>query len=181
MRPLYRHGVVVEALATLPDDVVALMSSYLAEPSELEAVRRRAADLGVADRLVVVPSIGHAEMPDYYRLADVVVSVPSSDSTPITLFEALACGRLVVAADLPALREVLAVLDPELLMPVDDPVATAAAIARVLEMSPDRRQAVADRGERLVGQVADRERNLSRVEDLYRGLASGSEGGRLVP
>lgn len=178
--PLYRHGVVVDALATLPADVVVLMSSYLAVPSELDAVRRKAADLGVADRLIVVPSIDHSEMPAYYRLADAVVSVPGSDSTPITLFEALACGRPVVAADLPALRVVLDRLDPALLVPVDDPLATAAAIARVLAMAPDRRQATVRRGEELVAELADRERNLSRVEELYRGLALRSEGGGRV-
>jgi glycosyltransferase involved in cell wall biosynthesis len=178
MTALYRHGVVLEALARLPADVVAVMVGYLADPAELEAVRSKAQSLGVADRLIVVPSIDHSEMPGYYRLADVVVSVPVSDSTPLTLFEALACGRPVVASDLPAVREVMGRLDPQALVPADDPVATAAAVARILALAPAAREAAAEHGEALAAELADRERNLSRVEQLYRGLAAGSEGGR---
>jgi L-malate glycosyltransferase len=172
MRPLYRHGLVVEALAHLPEDVVAMMVGYLADPAELEAITRRAGQLGVKDRLVVLPPIAHSEMPDYYRLADVVVSLPVSDSTPITLFEALACGRPVVAADVPAVREVLGRLDPAALVPPDDEDATAAALARTLSGSPDDRLATGARGRELVAEVGDRQRNLARVEDLYRALAA---------
>jgi glycosyltransferase involved in cell wall biosynthesis len=172
MKPLYRHAVVVDALTHLPNDVVALMVGYLADAAELEAVQRRARDLGVGDRLVIVPAIAHSEMPDFYRLAEVVVSVPASDSTPITLFEALACDRPVVAADLPAVRELIGRLDPAALVPVDDPVLTATAIARVLDLSVTERAALASRGQALVVEMADQDRNLARVEQLYLGLAS---------
>ena len=178
MTALYRHSIVVEALARLPADVSVVMVGYLADASELERVRRRAHELGVTDRLVVVPSIDHSEMPDYYRLADVVVSVPVSVSTPITLFEALACGRPVVASDLPAVREVMGRLDPEALVPAEDPVAAAAAITRVLSLTSADRRVIAERGEALVAELADRDRNLSRVEELYRGLAFGDESRR---
>ena len=47
-------------------------------------------------------------MPDVYRAADVVVSIPSSDSSPRSVWEALACGRPVVVSDLPWAREELA-------------------------------------------------------------------------
>ena len=179
MRPLYRHGLVVEALPRLPDDVVALMVGYLAYPEELEAVKRRAEELGVSDRLVVVPSIDHSDMPDYYRLADAVVSLPVSDSTPITLFEALACERPVVAADLPAVRELIGRIDPDALVPVDDGPRTAAAIARSLELGPAERGALAAKARAVVAELADQDRNLARVEELYRGLASGKRGSAL--
>jgi glycosyltransferase involved in cell wall biosynthesis len=178
MRPLYHHRTVVEALAQLPSDVVVLMVGYLADQAELEAVQLRARELGVADRLVVVPSIAHSDMPDYYRLADVVVSIPSSDSTPITLFEALACGRPVVASDLPAVRELMDRLDPAALVPVGDPDLTAAAIARVLALETAQRQALAARGEALAVELADRDRNLGRVEELYMRLAAARTGAR---
>jgi glycosyltransferase involved in cell wall biosynthesis len=172
MRPLYRHGLVVEALARLPGDVAVVMVSYLADPVELESVRRRAVELGVSDRLIIVPSIDHSEMPDYYRLADVIVSLAASDSTPITLFEALACGRPVVAADLPAVREVMGRLDPASLVPAGDAAATAAALIRILDMPSGDTAAAAIRGEALVAEVADRQKNLRLIEDLYRALAT---------
>ncbi|MFI5259236.1 MAG: glycosyltransferase, partial [Candidatus Limnocylindrales bacterium] len=87
--PLYRHEVVIHALASLPADVAVLMSRFRAQSSELEALMNLAKALGLSDRIVIVDEIGHEQMPDYYRLADVVVSVPMSDSTSVTLLEAL--------------------------------------------------------------------------------------------
>lgn len=41
------------------------------------------------------------EMPFYYRDANVVVSVPSSDSSPFSVYEAMACKTPVIVTDLP--------------------------------------------------------------------------------
>ena len=67
-------------------------------------------------------------------------------------------------------------------MPVDDPAQTATAIARALDRGPAERAALATQGVVLVEEMADQDRNLARVEKLYRGLAAkrsgyGSRGG----
>ena len=169
--PLYRQGVVVEALAQLPPDVVVLMSRSAAQPDELEAIESKARTLGLSDRLTMVPEIAHADMTDFYRLGDVVVSVPASDSTSVSVLEALACGRPIVASDLPSIREWLGDLDSAALVPVDDPAATAAALNRALALSPKARADVAARGRQSVAERADQDRSLGHVESLYRELA----------
>ena len=169
--PLYRHGVVIEALARLPDDVVVLMSRFSAQADELAAIERQAAALGLSERIVMVPQIAHSDMPDFYRLADVVVSVPVSDSSSVSVLEALACGRPIVASDLPSIREWLWELDSSALVPVDDPAATAAALIRALGLSSKERAELAARGRRIVAERADQARSLGHVESLYRELA----------
>ena len=169
--PLYRHGVVVDALAQLPSDVVVLMSRFAAQADELERIERKARDLGIADRLVMVPAIAHSDMPDFYRLADVVVSVPISDSSSVSVLEALACGRPIVASDLPSIREWLWDLDRSALVPVDDPGATAAALTRALALTPEARADIAARGRKIVTERADQDQSLGHVESLYRELA----------
>lgn len=169
--PLYRHGIVVEALAQLPSDVVVLMSRFRGRPDEIEAIERKAEALGLADRVVLLPEIQQAEMADFYRLADVVVSVPASDSTAAVLLEALACERPIVAADLPSVREWLYELDPAALVPVDDPGATAAALLRALDQSPKERAETGRRARQIVVERADQDRSMARVESLYRELA----------
>jgi glycosyltransferase involved in cell wall biosynthesis len=171
VKALYRPGVVIQALARLPSDVVVVMSRQNADPAEVDSIERQAASLGVSDRLVLVPEIAHSDMPDFLRLADAVVSVPASDSTSVTILEALACERQVVAGDLPSVREWLADLDPALLVPVDDPVATARALTRALERSAAERSDIGRRGRAIVGQRADQAACLGRVESLYRQLA----------
>ena len=169
--PLYRHGVAVEALAHLPDDVVLLMARYLVDEAELATILRRAEALGVAGRVHLVPRIDHAEMPDFYRLADVVLSIPASDATPVTLLEALACETPVVAADLPSVREWLGELDPDSLVPVDDAVATAGAVARVLARSSEERRDIGRRGRAIVQERASQDVHMTSMEGIYRSLA----------
>jgi glycosyltransferase involved in cell wall biosynthesis len=172
LAPNYNQTVVVEALAGLPGDVVLVMTDFLARPDELANVRARADALGVADALRIVPAVSETELPDLYRLADVVVSVPSSDGGPNTVVETLASGRPIVASDLPANREWLAELDPEALVPVGDASATAAAISAVLDRSSQDRAQRAVRGRTAVEQRAGQRTSMARMENLYRELAA---------
>ena len=171
--PNYRQVVIVEALAALPEDVVAVFTEFQARPAERDLVLRTADRLGVADRLRLVPAIDHDEMPDFYRLADVVVSVPASDATPVSMLEALATGRPVVASDLESVREWLADLDPAGLVPVDDAAATAMAIDGVLGRSAETTASLGLEARQLVMERADHDRSMALVEALYRDLKRG--------
>ncbi len=170
--PLYRQDVVVDAFARLPQDTLLLMTRYLAREPDVEALVRRAASLGVAERLRIVPAVAEAEVPDLYRLADVVVSVPTSDGGPNTVVEALASGRPIVASDLPPNREWLTELDPECLVPVGDVDATAAALSAVLARSTAERSKLASRGLAAVEARADQRASMAEMEGLYRELAA---------
>jgi len=168
--PIYRQTVVVEALAGLPSDVVVVMTRHLAQTPELATVQARAAELGVADRLVIADTIDDIEMPDLYRLADVVVSIPESDGGPTTIAEALAVGRPVVATDLPSAREWQHELGREALVPVGDSAATVEAILAALGRSPDEEGPRSAGARRAVLERADERRNMEMMEKFYRDL-----------
>jgi glycosyltransferase involved in cell wall biosynthesis len=168
--PLYRHEIAVAALRELPDDVVLLMSSHRAVPGYLEELQAQAERLGVADRLRLVPDIEHERMPEYLRLADVVVSIPESDATPLTILEAMACGRPVVAGALPSIREWADGLDPELLLDEPDPASLAHGIRLALDRSASDVMALASRGRKVVSERADRRENMLGMVGLYRQL-----------
>jgi glycosyltransferase involved in cell wall biosynthesis len=178
IRPLYRQEVVVDAVAQLVargHDLGLVLSARGADPATLAGLRRRATAGGIGARLRVIDDVAHGELPDLLRLAAVVVSVPESDSFPVTVLEAMACGRPIVASDLPAVGPVLRSVDPEMdrfLVPVGDATATASAIERALAM--DRTDA-ARLGARLRAHVmehADYDTSMARMEALYRQLAS---------
>ena len=175
---LYRQQVIVRSLAELPADVSLVMTLQHSQPDEVAAVRALIAQLGLSDRVLIVPEIDHAEMPDFFRLAEVVVSVPASDSTSVTILEALASQAEIVAADLPSVREWLLELDAPALVPVDDVDATAAALTRALDRSPAERAEIGRLGRAIVEARADQARSLAHVEDLYRDLARRRGRGR---
>ncbi|MGD0248482.1 MAG: glycosyltransferase [Candidatus Limnocylindrales bacterium] len=174
IRPLYRQGVAVEALRSLPEDVVLLMTRYQVDEAELAAVLARAQALGVGERVRTVPSIDHGEMPDFYRMAEAVLTIPETDATPVTLLEAMATERPVVATDLPSVREWLGDLDPETLVPVGDVVATAAAIARVLGRGAGERLEMGRGARAIVEERAGQDVHMRSVEAAYRQLAAGA-------
>ena len=177
IRPLYRQEVVVDAVAaiTTPErHPVLVMSARGAEPGELARLQRRAADAGIGEQLRILEDVAHDELPDLFRLADVVVSVPETDSFPVTLLEAMACGRPIVVSDLPAVTPVLRDIDPltgELVAPVGDSAATAAALDRALSLTPDKLASLGARLRNHVESTADYDANMASMERLYRQLA----------
>lgn len=171
--PIYCQPTVVEAIASLPEDVVVVMTRHLARPSEIEAVQRRAAELNVGHRIRIIDLLPEADMPALYRMASVVVSIARSDGGPITVLEALATGRPVVGSDLPSLREWLADLEPDLLVPVGDAPATARAIRLALERSPEEAAAFAQQARAAIEARGSSDRALDAMESIHREVARG--------
>jgi len=168
--PVYRTITAVEAFAPLAHDTTLVLSSMAARPDYLRQVQQRVANLGVGDRTLIVPRFEHARMPDLYRLADVVLSIPQSDGTPVSLLEAMATGRPVVASDLPSVREWLADIAPASLVAVGDAAATSAALAAALALAPADRERVGRVLRSRAVERADQATNLLRMERLYRAV-----------
>ncbi len=59
----------------------------------------------VADFVVYPGQVKQAELPKYYRAADLFVSASHSDGTSISMLEALACGCPVLLSDIPGNME----------------------------------------------------------------------------
>ena len=170
IRPLYRHETILSAFAAATDDAVLVMSALEADPATLAAVRRQAGELGIADRVRILDRIGAEQLPDAYRAAAVVVSVPESDSFPVTLQEAMASGTPLVVGDLPPTRAVLDPLLPEALVPIGDVAATANGLRRALDLDASGRERIASTLRDWAVREADYETNMRRMEALYRRL-----------
>lgn len=171
VRPLYRHETIIDAFAGLPGEPILVMSDAGANPAYLAALREQIHARGVEDQVRILDGIAHDDMPAYLRLARVVVSVPESDSFPVSLLEAMACATPVIASDLPPARAVLEPIAPGSVVPVGDPTALATALRRALALTEDERQHLGERLRRYVMQAADYETNMARMEGLYRRLA----------
>ena len=171
IRPLYRHETVLGAFAVAADEDTALVMSALdADPATLEQVRRQAIELGIGDRVRILDRMAPDELPDLYRAAAVVVSVPESDSFPVTLQEAMATGVPLIVGDLPPTRAVLGGIAPESLVPIGDAEATAIALRRALQLSPSDRARITSVVRGWALREADYETNMARMEMLYREL-----------
>jgi glycosyltransferase involved in cell wall biosynthesis len=168
--PIYNPQLLLEAFARIRTrrDDARLLLKYATErvPSAVTATIER---MGLDEAVTLLGNVPPERMPEVYRAADVVVSVPSSDSSPRSVWEALACGRPVVVSDLPWARgeledgrqAVIASLEPE---------ALAAGIERVLEDEEFARRLGAE-GRALALAEVDPETCTARIEMLYREVA----------
>jgi rhamnosyl/mannosyltransferase len=99
-RLIYYKGadVLVRAMADVDADLVMIGSGPLR--SELEAT---AAQLGIAERVTIVPPVDDAELAAWYRAAEVfcLPSVARSEAYGLVQLEAHASGTPVVSTDLP--------------------------------------------------------------------------------
>jgi glycosyltransferase involved in cell wall biosynthesis len=170
LRPIYNPELQLEAFARVrakrPDARFLLKHPLTATPPEIGATIER---LGLADAVTVLSSIPAERLPDVYRAADVVVSVASSDSSPRSVWEALACGRPVVISDLPWAREELVSDEQALLVPLD-PEALAEAILRLLG-DDSLAKLLAENGRALAVSELDPAVCTARIDSLYRELA----------
>jgi glycosyltransferase involved in cell wall biosynthesis len=159
-------------LPKLPDDVTAVFVRFNSHPATVAALEAEAIGLGLEDRVRFVPAIPHAEMPAYLRLADVVLSTPTSDGTPVTVLEAMAVGRPVIVTDLPSLREWLADIDPVALIPTGDVDSLVRVIRTMLDRDPVAAAEVIAAARARVVQRANEDDNLRQVELQYEAMAS---------
>jgi D-inositol-3-phosphate glycosyltransferase len=73
-----------------------------------ESLQRLAAELGLLDCVRFVPPVPQAELPDWYRAADLTVVPSYSESFGLVAVESQACGTPVVAAAVGGLRTAVA-------------------------------------------------------------------------
>jgi len=110
---------------------------------------------------------------DYYRAADVAISVPKSDGTPSTVLECLACGTPVVLSDLPTLHDWVENEKECLFVQTGDVKAISDAIIQLIENTTLRKdmggQAVTTMEKR-----ADQNLWMQRSEDIYYQLAGNT-------
>jgi len=135
IQPLKGLDVAVQALAEIDDAVLWAVGgpSGADGPGELERVRALAADLGVSDRLLILPPRPHHELVDYYRAADVCLVPSRTESFGLVALEAAACGTPVVAASVGGLRSIVSDGETGLLVRGRDPLEWATAVALLLD------------------------------------------------
>jgi len=109
-----------------------------------------------------------------YERANIVCLPSYREGLPRTLVEAAACGRSLVAADVPGCREIVHNGENGLLVPVQDVQALAAAV-KTLVLNPGMRQVMGIRGRAMVEKSFSVEKVVSETLQVYHGLGLTEE------
>jgi glycosyltransferase involved in cell wall biosynthesis len=172
LQRLYRVHLIVEAmpkvLAECPDAMLLIME-YGADPEYRAEIAARIADLGLDNKVRFIGKAAHSEMPMFYSLADVLVSVPSSDGLPQSLLESMACTAPNIMSKLPRYQEIVE-HEVSAYFVDDAPAAIAAGIVELLR-NPELRRKIAANALAVVKREGDLDEQARRVEKRYIALA----------
>ena len=167
LMPVYNIPTIIAAFHKVSSEVAdaQLLLKHMGRSDDAAA-----RELGAPERVHLVGHVPYEQMADWYRAADVCVSIASSDSSPRSVWEAMACGVPVVVSDLPWVSELI---EPELhalVVPIDED-AVATAIRRVLT-EPELASRLSREGRALVERDRDRRREMDRLATAYDGMAA---------
>ncbi|MFC5970139.1 glycosyltransferase family 4 protein [Halomarina salina] len=110
-----------------------------------ERVAEAARALGIEDSVTFAGEVSHADLPGYYRAADVLCLPTHNETFGMVNLEAMACGTPVVTSDLPGVRQYATDGESALLVPPGDVERLAARLDTVVS-SPELRRELGQAG-----------------------------------
>jgi glycosyltransferase involved in cell wall biosynthesis len=109
---------------------------FVGDGEERDPLRIRAERLGLAKSIIWQGRVPYQDVPNWIGAMDVCVAPFRADrgeTSPVKLFDALSCGRPVVATAIPSVVGMFSEEQGVVLVPLAEPEALAEAIVRVLE------------------------------------------------
>jgi glycosyltransferase involved in cell wall biosynthesis len=174
-------GNAITALATVPGAELHVAggpdAADLEADSEARRLRALAAELGVADRIVLRGRVDREAMPALLRSADVVVCAPWYEPFGIVPLEAMACGVPVVATAVGGQIDSVVHGATGVHVPPRDPQALAAAL-RDLLADPPRRAGLGEQGRRRACRLYGFDRIAAATRDVYDEVAGAERPAR---
>jgi glycosyltransferase involved in cell wall biosynthesis len=131
--PVKDVGTFIRAFAIVAAERADVTALIVGDGPEREALERMTVDLGIGGRCRFMGWV--ADMSALYAAVDVMALTSVNEGTPVTLIEAMAAGRTVVATAVGGVPDVVAA-DTGLLVPPGDPAAFAQALLRALDREP---------------------------------------------
>jgi len=125
---------VIEAMASLPEYALLIVGEGPEHPRLTAMIER----LGLADRVHLLGSRPHAELPALYGAADALVLASSREGWANVLLESMACGTPVIASNIPGNPEVVRSPAAGLITEGNSADSIVAAARRLFADPPDR-------------------------------------------
>ena len=171
MTAVKRTDDLLATLAALRERRVDALLLLVGDGDDRERLEQRAHDLGLARSCLF---LGYQEdVAAWYAICDAVVLTSASEGTPVTIIEALAAARPVVATAVGGVPDVVDDGETGFLVPPGDTQAIAERL-EVLARDPALRGSMGETGRERVLRRYSVDRLVGDVDALYRELLSSS-------
>lgn len=105
--PIYDIQTFVHAIPLAIKENNNLKFILIGSGPEEDNIRTLVDKLDVADYVTFIGKIANSKMPKYLNSADIYVSTSLSDTTPVSVSEAMACGLPCIVSDVGGVKEVI--------------------------------------------------------------------------
>ena len=170
LEPLYGLQTVLEAAAALKSRQVEFALTIVGEGSARGELELRSRELGLEGRVFFRGELPQPELAAALREADIYLSASLSDSTSVSLLEAMASGVFPVVSAIPGNREWVEDNRGGLTFPPGDPSALAGCLLRAKDELELRKTAAGINLE-LIQKKAIWQDNMKLVEEKFQELA----------
>jgi L-malate glycosyltransferase len=167
---MYRIDVLLEAFRRAHRQNGLLRLMLLGEGSPAGMVHEFIARNGLLHAVITPGRISRAELPGWFRAANLYVSCSQTDGTSVSLLEAMATGLPVLVTDIPSNREWVHEGENGWLAADGSAQDFADKLLRIASLKPSEREAISQRNQELVATRADWDRNFPLLLELYEAL-----------
>jgi glycosyltransferase involved in cell wall biosynthesis len=136
---IYNPVMAVRVLAHLKNEFPGIGLTMVGpdkDSSSLKNTIATARACGVESHLKVMGYVKKSEVPQCLERADIFLNTSNFDNTPVSVLEAMASGLCVVSTNAGGIPNLLKTEEEALLVPVNDDLAMAAAVRRLLTDEP---------------------------------------------
>jgi glycosyltransferase involved in cell wall biosynthesis len=163
--PIKGHPNLIQALSQTQDNYLLVAGNPL-DADYAAALEKLSCDLGLTNRIHFLGGIG--DIPALLSETDIFVlpTLHRGEGCPVSLLEAMACGKACIATDVPGSRDLIVHGESGWLVPPEDPDALAHAL-RGLANDPGLRARLGQAARLRVVQHFTIEQEVVRHEHLY--------------
>ncbi|MBI4723286.1 MAG: glycosyltransferase family 4 protein [Candidatus Stahlbacteria bacterium] len=165
LEPIYNPELFVMACALIKQEKVKIVMSSAG--SLKDKISMLANKLGV--NIEFIPRLPQNEFANILMAATIYVSGSLSDSTSVTLLEAMACGAFPIVSDIPGNREWIIDGENGYLVPIDNPKYLADKIVKALR-NPKLLKDARLRNDEIIHQHCLWEKNMMAIEAAFKSI-----------
>ncbi|MFA6492761.1 MAG: glycosyltransferase family 4 protein, partial [Patescibacteria group bacterium] len=169
--PVYNTDILIDTMALIDREANAklFLMETGADSQYLKRIKKQIEIKNLEEEIVFFGKISREVMIDLYNLADVIVSITTSDGCSVSFLEAMACEKKIVATDLPYIQEWKKGKN-FWTVPVKDAKKTAIALMDALNYPSSKWKKIGRGNRQLVLKNAEVDSNFEKLDKLYRKL-----------
>ena len=164
---LYNIDIIIESLSKLKKTNIKFkcMFSFAYGGEYYADLSQQVINLGLVDNVIWLGYVKYEDMQLYYNASDLVISVPSSDSSPKSVYEAMFCGKPTIISDLEWSHELLDELECVCRVDVRDSDQLTDSIKRII-YNPEFAQEISQNSLHLSRKLFDYRVNMKKMERI---------------